>query len=251
MDARGEQDQIELERVRVTYRIRRSARRRTVTLAIDPERGLVIYCPRRYPRRGLETLLREKARWILDKIAWVERLRAQKARLRWVPGSPLLFQGTLYPLEVHRDGRGPLLRRQDERLTLHIPERAGQGAGQGPTAQCLREHVIAGYKAAARREIMLRVEHFQAMLGVRPRTVRIKAQRKRWGSCSALGGLNFNWRLILAPPPVLDYLVVHELCHLLHPDHSRGFWGRVAAMLPDYRARQAWLREHGAGLYLY
>jgi predicted metal-dependent hydrolase len=79
--------------------------------------------------------------------------------------------------------------------------------------------------------------------------LRVKDQQRRWGSASAKGALNFNWRLVLAPPPVLDYVVVHELCHLLELNHSPRFWARVAAVLPDFRERQAWLREHGPALY--
>lgn len=93
-----------------------------------------------------------------------------------------------------------------------------------------------------------RTEHFSRLMGVRYNRIAIKDQRTLWGSCSRQGNLNFNWRLILAPREVLDYLVIHELCHLLEMNHSRRFWAHVSKWCPDQRAHRRWLREHGPGL---
>jgi predicted metal-dependent hydrolase len=79
----------------------------------------------------------------------------------------------------------------------------------------------------------------------------IKDQKTRWGSCSSKGNLNFNWRLIMAPPRVIEYLVIHELTHLEHPDHSKRFWNKVAKRLPDYAESEVWLKEHGRGLTMF
>jgi len=87
-----------------------------------------------------------------------------------------------------------------------------------------------------------------AALGVRLERIRVAGQRTRWGSCSSRGTLSFNWRLALAPPEVLDYVVVHEVCHLREPNHSTRFWRLVAERRPGYATRRAWLREHGPEL---
>ena len=245
-EALHEQATIDLGRACVPYRLQRSPRRRTVALAVDPERGLVVYCPRRFAQSRLDALLRRKARWILEKIAQADRQRALHRPTRWLPGARLPLQGADYPLEVRRTGRARTLSLEDERLCLTLPAHL-----QAPLDEAaLRGHILAGYLALARETLLRRVEHFQPLVGVAPRTVRIKSQKKRWGSCSAKGALNFNWRLVLAPLAVMDYVIVHELCHLLHLDHSPRFWRRVAAVLPGYRAQQAWLREFGPGLYL-
>lgn len=94
-------------------------------------------------------------------------------------------------------------------------------------------------------------EREAAALGVAFARIRIADQRSRWGSCSARGTLSFNWRLALAPPEVLDYVVVHELCHLREANHSRRFWSLVEAARPGYRAQRAWLREFGPELQAY
>lgn len=85
-------------------------------------------------------------------------------------------------------------------------------------------------------------------MGVRPQRIRVKDQRSLWGSCSRQGTLNFNWRLILTPPAVLDYVVIHELAHLLEMNHSKRFWGHVAAWCPDHKAHRRWLRENSESI---
>jgi len=103
-------------------------------------------------------------------------------------------------------------------------------------------------RVAARELVSALAEEEAERLGVTYRRIRIGGQRTLWGSCSARGTLSFNWRLVLAPLEVLDYVVVHELCHLRVPDHSRGFWALVERCRPDWRDRRKWLREHGPEL---
>ncbi len=106
------------------------------------------------------------------------------------------------------------------------------------------------YKEAARSYIPKRVAYYHAMTGGVYHRIAIRDQKTRWGSCSGKGTLSFNWRLMLAPPAVLDYVVVHELCHLTHMDHSPAFWQAVEAICPDYRDLRKWLKEHGNELVL-
>lgn len=106
------------------------------------------------------------------------------------------------------------------------------------------------YKDAARSYIPQRVAYYHAMTGGLYERITVRDQKTRWGSCSSKGTLSFNWRLMLAPPAVLDYVVVHELCHLTHMNHSPAFWQAVEEVCPDYRALRRWLKEHGDELVL-
>lgn len=104
------------------------------------------------------------------------------------------------------------------------------------------------YREEARALIGQRLNHFQPLTGGTYTSVTIRDQKTRWGSCSSRGTLSFNYRLIFAPPAILDYVVVHELCHLTHMNHSAAFWAHVSSVLPDYRVRRQWLKDHGQEL---
>lgn len=106
------------------------------------------------------------------------------------------------------------------------------------------------YRNAARTRFESRAAYYRQITGGHYTSVTVRDQKTRWGSCSSRGTLSFNYRLIFAPPAVLDYVVVHELCHLTHMNHSKAFWDMVGAVMPDYRTRRKWLREHGQELTL-
>lgn len=106
------------------------------------------------------------------------------------------------------------------------------------------------YRDAAKEYIPKRVEYYHALTGGQYQKITIRDQKTRWGSCSSSGTLSFNYRLMLAPPRVLDYVVVHELCHLTHMNHSAAFWEMVASILPDYKEYRKWLRENGDSLHV-
>ncbi|MDE7257941.1 MAG: M48 family metallopeptidase [Lachnospiraceae bacterium] len=106
------------------------------------------------------------------------------------------------------------------------------------------------YIAAAKEYFPKRVAHFHQFTDGSYNRITIRDQKTRWGSCSARGTLSFNWRLMLAPPAILDYVVVHELCHLTHMNHSAAFWQKVESVYPDYRTARKWLKDHGQELVL-
>lgn len=101
------------------------------------------------------------------------------------------------------------------------------------------------YREQARKQLLARTDHYKQILGVEYGRIRIGDQKTRWGSCSSRKTISYNWRLIRMPEEIQDYVVVHELCHLLHMDHSRAFWNEVAGVLPDYQERRRWLKENG------
>ena len=125
------------------------------------------------------------------------------------------------------------------RLALNVPHSAA-----------IRPAIEAWYRRAAATHAAARLAHFAPQVGRSARKLVIRAQRTRWGSCSARGTISLNWRLMLAPPDILDYVVVHELCHSKEMNHSRAFWERVETILPDYKRRRKWLKENGGALRL-
>src|SRR4051812_44884657 len=231
------------------YSVRRSDRARRVRVTVDPRDGIEVVLPRRAPARAAAAAVAELRPWIERRLAEADVLREQiAARGDNVPylGAELRLLAQRGRTRVHRRGDevlgaagappAPGGRRGDELLV-----RAGAGRA---------EAIERWYRRAARAEITPRVERAAAAVG-RPYTaLTIRAQRTRWGSCSSTGALSFNWRLLLAPEEVLDYVVWHEACHLAVMDHSPRFWALVERHLPGYREPRRWLRRHGATLVL-
>ena len=153
-------------------------------------------------------------------------------------------------LEISRQGRilvrAPLSMRDAEiaRFVSGKEEQIReQASGQRLTAEEIR-----ALADRARREIPPRVEMFARKAGVSYGRITIRNQKSRWGSCSSRGNLNFNCLLMLAPPGVTDYVIVHELCHRIEMNHSARFWAEVERVMPDYRVPRKWLRDHGSGI---
>jgi predicted metal-dependent hydrolase len=137
----------------------------------------------------------------------------------------------------------------DRIISAHREWIAQERSKQRPRLSLDRRSVSEAEARAAMRELAsMLIEEEAPRIGVKPARIQVRDQRSRWGSCSTRGTLSFNWRLVLAPLDVLDYVVVHELCHLRHPDHSRRFWGLVEQHRPNWRVQRDWLHEHGPEL---
>lgn len=153
-------------------------------------------------------------------------------------------------------GRAVILRYDASRRSLARLEEPGEGGtptltvGAGDVAFFARR-VSDFLKAEARQALVRAVRHHATALGVTVRGITLRDTRSRWGSCSSMGALNFSWRLIMAPPAVLDYVAAHEVAHLRHHDHSPAFWRVVEQLCPDWRQARDWLKAHGSELLTY
>ena len=127
-------------------------------------------------------------------------------------------------------------------------EKLSQQNGNSHLSESQKEALEKRYRNLARECITKRASYYAAQLGVTYSSIRIAEQKTRWGSCSSRGTLSFHWRLILAPPAVMDYVVVHEVCHLIHMDHSPDFWAEVESLMPDYKVYKTWLKKNGLAL---
>lgn len=155
----------------------------------------------------------------------------------------VLYRGNWYEVQVHVDKN-----RRRARVDLEEPQMIIQTPSLEETV--IREAVERWFIKQAHMIFPVRVMYFQQMTGGVVNEIHIKAQKTRWGSCSSRKNLNFNWNLVMAPPDVLDYVVVHELCHLTHMNHGREFWNLVEQVMPQYRQMKGWLRQNEALLHL-
>jgi predicted metal-dependent hydrolase len=222
-------------RSQIPYTVRRSARARRVRVNVQAHAelrsvGVEVVLPARAPERAAAAAVSELRPWIERRLDEAQKVLAQiTARAGTVPylDSTLELVPQARRTRVHRAGERLLVPAGDARAAL---ERF--------------------YRRSARAEIEPRLDRATALAGSAYSGLSIRAQRTRWASCSPGGRMSFNWRLLLAPERVLDYVVWHEVCHLEILDHSPRFWALLAARWPRYREDRAWLRRNGATLVL-
>lgn len=215
------------------------SRRKTIAILVKPDGRVIVRAPLGLASEKIRAWIETKAAWIAAKKAEMQQHQQQAARheRRYAEGETFPFLGQEYPLRLEDGSRRGL--RFERGFLLHPADQ--------PQAAGLFE---AWYKAAARELLSQRVRWFARVFGLTYRKIRISSARTRWGSCSTSGTLSFNWRLVMAPPEVVDYVVVHELAHLRQPNHSPAFWDEVAKMMPDYALHRDWLKKNGRRLHL-
>ncbi|MDX6706816.1 MAG: hypothetical protein QOI48_2662 [Solirubrobacteraceae bacterium] len=213
------------------YRIRRSDRARRVRVSVDAGGAVEVVLPRRSPQSAADAAVQELRPWIDRRLA--ERTAVAAAVAARGDGVPYL--GTQLALRAE-PGRTRVHRKGD---VLLVPDGDAQPAA-----------LERWFRRAAQREIAPRLDSAVAALDTSYGALTIRNQRTRWGSCSSSGAMSFNWRLLLAPEPVLDYVVWHEACHLRVMDHSPRFWALVRRHCPGYEEQRRWLTRQGATLVL-
>ncbi|HEV3002171.1 MAG TPA: SprT family zinc-dependent metalloprotease [Solirubrobacteraceae bacterium] len=214
----------------IEYTVRRSQRARRVRVSVDPQRGVEVVLPQRAPKRAAAEAVRELRPWIERRLEEVDAARAAVA----ARGGTVPYLGRTLALRPER-GRTRVHRRGDALLVPHGDHRPA---------------LERWYRRNARLEIAPRLDRAVEALGTSYTALTIRNQRTRWGSCSSTGAMSFNWRLLLAPEDVLEYVVWHEACHLVVLDHSPRFWSLLAHHLPGYGEPRRWLRRNGQTLVL-
>lgn len=220
----------------VPYQVRFSNRAQRWRLSVTAEKVEVVLPEgsRLHP----EKLLHDYAAWIVEKQA---KLQKRKTRLdkKALPKDQILYMGKPMLLEIKPAG---LIDRQQ---VIRYPGRIQVVTGKHTPSRLLQKWLACQAEEAVLRQVKIRA----IQMGVQPATLAIRNQRTRWGSCSSRGTLSFNWRLIMAPPEVLDYVVVHELAHMKERNHSKAFWAVVARYCPDYLKYRTWLKQNQAAMW--
>ena len=214
----------------VEYVLVRRRGRRGVGLKVD-ENGLTVSAPSTMPLAKIEALVRESERWVLRKIAeWSHRKVAPAA---WREGERVPFLGGGLTLRLARGARSRADRRDAE---LWVVTRKG-------TDPEIEQAVVRWYKRAAHAYLAERLRALAAAASLALPTLTISSAMARWGSCSTKREVRLAWRLVKAPPDLVDYVICHELAHLRHMNHSNAFWAEVGRQCPDYRQRRTRLNE--------
>ena len=209
--------------------------RKTLEIRLPDERSIKMFAPMRTPLRDCDQFLIERADWIISARA---RLREHMTRqgtemAKVADGETLLFLGEPTKLNIRVSDSNKIGFARSELFIFTT----GRDEAREQLKKFLTERT--------RERVTERVEHYAQLIGRTPGRIAIRDQKTRWGSCSSQKNLNFNYKLIMAPPEALDYVVVHELCHLFEFNHSDRFWARVKTHMPDYLVWKAWLKKNG------
>jgi predicted metal-dependent hydrolase len=219
--------------------IRSRKRRKTISLHIKEDGRIVIYVPYHTAQGEIEGFIKEKESWIVKKLSEKEKQR-REAEKTFLPGEKFLYLGESYPLRIggSNNDKSPL-KLSFGNFMLHKNH-----------LEEARNLFVRWYKKEAKEKIEGRVHYFSDRLQLFPKGLKITSPGYRWGSCSGDSRLSFNWRIIMAPLGVIDYVLVHELVHIREKNHSRRFWTYLETILPDYREHRLWLKENGHTLCL-
>ena len=204
--------------------------RKTLALVVNENAELIVRAPKRMPMREIEAFVREKEAWIMKQ---QNRMKAlpKKPRCEYREGETFLFLGEPFVLKIEEENKNVAF--SDGCLYLPYTQR-----------DRAEKAVKQWYKAEAQRILCERVRELEALTGLQSAGLRVTFAKTRWGSCTAKNTLNFTARLIMAPSPVIDSVVAHELCHTVHHNHANAFWKLLYSILPDYKRRHQWLMDH-------
>lgn len=251
-EAATESGEVRFGETAIRFEVQRSSRRRK-TVRIRIEQGRVLAAaPEAMPAEEIGAIVRRRAGWIRRRLA-APGPEAEPAPKRFVSGETLPYLGRNVRLVVERGGGGaPAVRFDHWRLRVAVGDGEGEqsvGDAGGERRERVRRAVRDWFRERAADRAGASVRRWLPRFGrSEAPPVLIRDQRKRWGSCAPDGALRFNWRVVMLPPGLLDYVVAHEIAHLAVPNHSPAFWSHLASAMPDWRERRGRLREVGATL---
>lgn len=213
-------------------------KRKTLSIEVEAPNIITVKAPEGTTEDKILETVKTKSKWIVQKLFEIKEMEYRKRIKQYVNGESFIYMGRKYSLQIVLDDKVKLPEAKLIRGKLYVYT-------YSKDEEIVKQALENWYKDKAKEKVQERVDYYQQYFDVKPTKVTVKEQQKRWGSCTSKQELLFNWKCIMAPSPVLDYIVVHEMCHLIHMNHSKEFWEQLKRVLPDYEDRKAWLRNNG------
>jgi predicted metal-dependent hydrolase len=231
---------VNLDGQSIDYTLKKSHRARLIRLMIDRDSNLVVTVPWRYSVKNLNGVLEKKRKWIIEKCRDHKKEPAILVKKQFSTGDYIPYLGKSIKLLVQSNFSGiSYARRTSNTLLITVVQDKQQN---------INSVLELWYRMEADSLIRDKAGKLGKQMDIRFNNLTIRGQRTRWGSCSRKGNLSFNWKLIMAPNAVIDYVIIHELAHIKEMNHSKNFWNVVAVQCPHYKKHRKWLREHDAEL---
>jgi predicted metal-dependent hydrolase len=220
------------------------SRRKTIGIIIDAEGNIKVACPLRTTDKRINDVIGQKAPWIIKKLSEIKQ-RPSVIQKKYIDGEHLLYLGDTCTLRLIAQNKGqkkPFVILNDSNIGIVYKD----SISTDEIISTLKHWYTQQFKAIVGE----RIDYFSGIIGVSPSRITVRQQKSRWGSCSSKGNINLNLRLILAPANIIDYVIVHELCHMREMNHSKKFWNLVGSYFPDYKGCKAWLKANGSALII-
>lgn len=213
-------------------------KRKTLSIEIEAPNTITVIAPEHENQDRILETVKSKAKWITQKLFDIREMEYRKRQKEFVNGESFLYMGRNYSLQLKIDDsmKKPITRLFHGKFIITTSTK---------NQEVIKASLEEWYKQKALEKITERIEYYQSYFNQKPKSIKIKDQQKRWGSCNKNNELFFNWRCIMASAYVLDYIIVHEMCHMVHLNHSTDFWHLVGRVLPDYEKRKEWLKNYG------
>lgn len=230
----------------IQCQVRRTGRK-SLGIAVERDGSVIVNAPQDVDSTAIEKFVFSKRLWIHQKLAYKRQTNKEKIRRDFVNGQGFLYLGKSYRLRIIQNSEEVnhvKKKKESNILRLH------HGYFELPASEHdrARDHFISWYKRKTEEQLKARLPRYVDRVGAEVKGFRVLDIGNRWASCGTKGTLNFNWRTVMAPIWVFDYILVHELTHTIKKRHGKEFWGIVARVIPDYQEQEAWLQEHGVEL---
>lgn len=234
------------------YQIRRSSRAKRLRIVVTVDKVEAV-APLRMSERQIHQFMRTRQAWVetaKNKVQQhVDRI-ASFAPASYEQSALIPYQGAQYKLQIQMTKGKQIKIVAEPCFIAYVPESLSKDLNSQALSQLIRSALISWMKQACAEQATEYADKYAPLYKLTPRSINIKAQKSRWGSCGIHNDVNLNWLLILAPAAVFEYVLIHELCHIEQRNHSVAFWTLVAMYCPDYQQQRKWLKQHGASLML-
>lgn len=219
-------------------------KRKTMSISIEPPKDITVLAPIGMNEDDIKEYVKAKGAWIVQKLFEFRNIEAKKVNREFVNGESFMYLGRNYSLQIHVDEtlqNNSSVKLFRGKFHVYVKEK---------NDELIKDSMEAWYREKTEEQVKKIIKYYQKFFNKKPTAIRIKEQKKRWASCTYNDELLFNWRCVMAKSTALDYIIVHEMCHMYYKNHSQEFWNLVASIMNDYEVRKEWLRDYGIRLDL-
>lgn len=218
-------------------------KRKTMEISVEPPDMITVVAPIGTADEVIIEKTKSRAKWIVEQLFSFKDMQYQKINREFVNGESFMYLGRNYSLQIIVDEK---IKKSEVKL-YHSKFYITVNKKDDETIHKAMEN---WYRKKTKEKVEERINYYQKFFNAMPTAIKVKEQQKRWGSCTSKNKLLFNWRCVMAKSNVLDYIIVHEMCHMYHKNHSKEFWELLNSVMPDYKSRKEWLKNYGVRMDL-